>query len=69
MGVMHQLQKDSPDKTFWLMSPGLVCPNMKKTTLESVYEALRDEKYSITLDETVRLKAKTCLDRMLQIAG
>jgi len=68
MGVMHQLQKDSPGKTFWLMSPGLVCPNMKKTTLESVYEALRDGKYNITLEESVRLKAKTCLDRMLQVA-
>ena len=67
MGVLHQLQKDSPDKKFYLMSPGLVCSNMKKTTLTSVYESLRDGKYEITVEESVRLKAKVCLDRMLQV--
>ncbi len=67
MGVLHQLQKDSPDKKFYLMSTGLVCPNMKKTTLTSVYESLRDGKYEITVEEAVRLKAKVCLDRMLQV--
>jgi quinolinate synthase len=68
MGVLHQLQNDSPNKRFFLMSPGLVCPNMKKTSLTSVYESLRDGKYDITVEETVRLKAKVCLDRMLQVA-
>lgn len=67
MGVLHKMKKDSPDKTFWLMSPGLVCPNMKKTSLRSVYEALRDGKYEINVDEDIRIKAKTCLDRMLQV--
>lgn len=67
MGVLHPLQNDNPDKTFWLMSPGLVCPNMKKTSLQSVYESLRDGKYDITVEEDVRLKAKTCLDRMLAV--
>jgi quinolinate synthase len=68
MGVLHQLQNDSPNKRFYLMSPGLVCPNMKKTTLTSVYESLRDGKYDITVEETIRLKAKVCLERMLQVA-
>ena len=67
MGVLHPLQNENPDKTFWLMSPGLVCPNMKKTSLQSVYEALRDNKYDITVEEDIRLKAKTCLDRMLAV--
>lgn len=65
MGILHQLQNDSPEKTFWLMSPGLVCPNMKKTTLESVWRSLRDGRHVIELDEETRLKAKTSLDRML----
>jgi quinolinate synthase len=68
MGVLHQLQHDSPTKKFYLMSPGLVCPNMKKTTLASVYESLRDGKYDITVDEDIRVKAKVCLDRMLHVA-
>lgn len=67
MGIMHQLQQDSPHKTFYLMSPGLVCPNMKKTTLESVYLSLKDMKTEITMSEEIRLKAKHSLDRMLEL--
>lgn len=67
MGVLYQLKRDNPQKQFYLMSPGLICPNMKKTSLKSVYEALRDMKHQIELDEQVRIKASKCLDRMLKI--
>lgn len=67
MGVLYKLKKDNPDKQFYLLSPGLVCPNMKKTSLKSVYNALKGLKYNIKLDETVRLRAKGALDRMLEI--
>lgn len=69
VGVLYKLKKDNPNKTFYLLSPGLVCPNMKKTTLKSVHTALSEMKYIIELDEDIRLKSKTCLDRMLQIGG
>lgn len=68
MGVLLSLKKQNPDKEFYLMSQGLICPNMKKTSLKSVYEALRDMKYQIEIPEEVRAKAKICLDRMLQNA-
>ena len=67
MGIMYKLKKDSPDKQFFLLTPGLVCPNMKKTTLNSVYEALRDMKNKIDLDEALRIKARVPLDRMLKV--
>lgn len=67
MGVMYKLKKDSPDKQFYLLSSGLVCPNMKKTSLESVYNALKDMKYNIVLDEQVMKEARRPLDRMLQV--
>lgn len=67
MGVLNKLKRDNPDKQFYLLSPGLVCPNMKKTSLQSVYNALKHLRYNIELDETVRLKAKGSLDRMLEI--
>ncbi|MDF2524135.1 MAG: quinolinate synthase [Clostridiales bacterium] len=67
MGVLYKLKKDNPEKTFYLMAPGLVCPNMKKTSLLSLYNSLKEMKYQIQLDEDVRLKAKGCLDRMLEI--
>lgn len=58
MGVLMRLKKDNPDKTLYLLSQGLICPNMKKTKLESVYHALRDMKYAIELEEEVRVKIK-----------
>lgn len=67
MGILHKLIKDNPHKRFYMLSTGLVCPNMKKTTLQSIYEALRDMKYNTTLDETISEKARIPLDRMLQV--
>lgn len=67
MGVLVKLKKDNPDKQFYLLSPGLVCPNMKKTSLQSVYEALRDMKHNIVLDRNISERARIPLDRMLQV--
>jgi len=67
MGVLYKLKKDNPNKQFYLLSSGLICPNMKKTTLNSIYEALRDMKHNIVLEESIREKARLPLDRMLQV--
>ncbi|MCX7921371.1 MAG: quinolinate synthase NadA [Clostridia bacterium] len=67
MGVLYKLKKENPDKTFYLMSQGLLCPNMKKTSLESVYNSLNEMKYQIELDEDVRVRAAKALERMLQV--
>jgi quinolinate synthase len=67
MGILYALRKDNPDKTFYLMSSGLVCPNMKKTTLQSVYDSLHDMKTQIELDEDIRLRAYSSLDKMLKV--
>lgn len=67
MGIMYKLKKDNPDKTFYLLSQGLICPNMKKNTLISVYNALNEMKYEINIDENIRVKAKETLDRMHKI--
>jgi len=68
MGILFKLKKDNPDKKFYLLSQGLVCPNMKKTSLLSVYRSLADMKYEINLKNTIRLKAKKALDEMLKLS-
>ena len=68
MGVLVRLRKDNPQKTFYLLSAGLICPNMKKTKLESVYEALRQTQYVIDLDEQTMAKARRSLERMLAVS-
>ena len=67
MGIMHKLKKDSPDKLFYLLSTGLVCPNMKKTTVESVYLALKKMRYEINLDKDVAEGAGKALEAMLAV--
>ena len=45
----------------------MICPNMKKTTLNSVFRALKENTYIIKVPEEVRIPAKKALDRMLAI--
>ena len=67
MGVLYSLKRNNPEKTFYLLSPGLICPNMKKTRLESVYTALTEMRYAIELEEEIMIKARTTLERMLKV--
>ncbi|AOY75428.1 quinolinate synthase NadA [Clostridium formicaceticum] len=67
MGVLHKLRKSNPDKTFYLLSPALVCFNMKKTTLRDVYLALQNEEKEIVVEEEVRKKALKALETMINI--
>jgi quinolinate synthase len=67
MGVLYSLKKGNPEKTFYLLAPGLICPNMKKTRLESVYNALEEMKYAIELEEEIIVKARITLERMLKV--
>jgi quinolinate synthase len=67
MGVFYQLKKDNPNKTFYLMSNGLICPNMKKTSLQSVYDALAYKRYEINLSNDIITRASHCLNRMLEV--
>jgi quinolinate synthase len=66
-GVLHILKKENPDKNFYLLSPGLICQNMKKTRLEDVYLSLLHMQHEITLDEDMRLKALKSLEKMLEV--
>jgi quinolinate synthase len=66
-GVLYALKKANPDKTFYMLSQDLLCPDMKKLSLKSVYDSLSDMKYRVELDQEVISKAKNALDRMLAI--
>ncbi|ADL51907.1 quinolinate synthase NadA [Clostridium cellulovorans] len=67
-GVFHKLQKDNPNKKFYSPGATMTCMNMKKTTLEDVYESLQSSKNEIYLDEEIRLKALASLEAMHKLA-
>ena len=67
MGILNIMFKENPNKDFKLLSPKLICVNMKKTNLKSLYDALNEEKHEITIDEDIREKVKRSLDKMIKI--
>lgn len=68
MGIIHGLKQRYPDKKFYLLTPGLVCPNMKKTTLTEVATALRRMEPVISVSEPIRSRARLALERMLALS-
>lgn len=66
-GILHQLKKNNPDKIFHMLKYNFICPNMKKTTMEKLYESLRDMKHEITLDKDIIERASLSLERMLAV--
>ena len=67
IGVLHRLHQICPDKRFYSLHAAIVCPNMKKTTLTNIHDALEKLQYKIELDETLIQKASVSLNRMLSI--
>ncbi|MBM3158071.1 MAG: quinolinate synthase NadA [Chloroflexi bacterium] len=67
-GIIHRLKKENPGKTFYVVSRAMVCPNMKKTTLEKLATTMETRRNVIVVPEDIRLRAKRALDRMLEIA-
>jgi quinolinate synthase len=73
-GILHQMMKDSPGKTFIPAPPDNACacndcPHMKLNTLEKLYLCMEYELPEITMDETLRLAAKKPIQRMLEISA
>ena len=67
MGVLYSLKKLNPDKKFYILHPGMICPNMKKNTLQSVRDALLYERYQIEVEEEIMQGAKRALAKMLEM--
>jgi quinolinate synthase len=73
-GILHQMQKNNPHKTFIPAPPNNSCacndcPHMKLNTLEKLYLCMEYELPELTMDEELRLAAKKPIDRMLEISA
>lgn len=68
--IVQHLQFECPDKKFYPLSKDCVCHNMKLTTLMDVYNCVAGKGgEEIHLDEDIRLKAKKCIDTMLELGN
>lgn len=66
--IVSHLQLACPDKMFYPLSKDLVCHNMKLTTIVDVLNSVKGVGgEEIELDEDVRLGAKRCIDKMIEL--
>ncbi|MEO6583256.1 MAG: quinolinate synthase NadA [Ferruginibacter sp.] len=73
-GILHQMQRKNPGKTFIPAPPDNACacndcPYMKLNTLEKLYLCMQYEVPEIVMEENIRLAAKKPIDRMLEISA
>ncbi|MDP2181747.1 MAG: quinolinate synthase NadA [Actinomycetota bacterium] len=66
-GLIHALAKAAPGKRFVSLSPPMLCPNMKLTTLEKVRDCLREATGEIEVAEETRVRALSAVERMVAI--
>ncbi|MDD1673985.1 MAG: quinolinate synthase NadA [Methanomicrobiales archaeon] len=67
VGILHRLRRLCPEKRCYPLSPHAVCANMKKTTLEKVFLALERMTPRITVEESIAVRARAAIERMLAI--
>jgi quinolinate synthase len=73
-GVIHEMKKRSPQKTFIPAPPNdstcacNECSFMRLNTMEKLYRCLRDEKPEITIDPAIRERAVKPILRMLELS-
>ncbi|NPD47029.1 MULTISPECIES: quinolinate synthase NadA [unclassified Lentimicrobium] len=72
-GILHQMQKDAPEKEFMVVPKDETCncndcPYMKLNTLEKLYLCLKNETPQIELPEDVMKRAEKPINKMLDIS-
>ena len=72
-GILHQMQKDAPRKTFIPAPPDNLCacndcPHMKLNTLEKLYLCMKYGQPEILMDESIRVAALKPIQSMLEIS-
>lgn len=77
-GILHELQRTCPDKTFYPVPPEVSeggigcscneCEFMKLNTLQKIYNTLRYEWPSIEIDADIQKKALKPIERMLSLS-
>lgn len=66
-GILHRMRKENPDKIFHPLLPQIVCPDMKKITLEDVLKSLKEEVYEVKLTVEMMDRARKCIENMLAV--
>jgi quinolinate synthase len=67
-GILHQLRKKHPERTFYPVNPNAVCAFMKTITLDRVIRSLETMTPEVRVPEETARKARRAINRMLELA-
>ena len=65
-GMSDMLKVEHPEKEF--IAPCIICPHMKRINLENVLTSLKENKFEIKIEESVRQRAFKSVSRMLELS-
>ncbi len=73
-GILHEMQKRSPNKTFIPAPPENQCacnecPHMKRNNMEKLYTAMKYELPEVILPNWIIEDGRKCIDRMLDVSA
>lgn len=67
-GILHQLRKRSPQKSFYPAADGAICQYMKMITVDKLLYSLKKQVYEVKVLPSIAAKAKIAIDRMMELA-
>ncbi len=65
--MCYRLKKLYPNKKFH-PAKDVFCVNMKKITLQSVYDSLQNERHEVVVPEDIASRARRAIERMLELS-
>jgi quinolinate synthase len=68
MGILHRLNKEFPERSFYPVNPNAVCAFMKTITLDNVIRSLETLSPQVTVPTETAKKARRAIERMLELA-
>jgi len=73
-GIIHQMQKSSPSKTFIPAPPNNNCacndcPYMKLNTLEKIYNTLKYEQPELIMSDDLLIRSRKPIEKMLKLSA
>ncbi len=68
-GMVYRLKRELPGKSFYHLSPPMLCPPMKSLTLDKVLDSLRSDCFEVRVSERILGEAGEAIDRMLELSG
>ncbi len=67
VGLLHQLEKQNPEKKFYPGCDDAVCIQQKKINLDNLLESLEKEQYEVKIDSEIAEKAGNAIRKMFEL--